>query len=129
MQTIIMTKRVYDNPAPSDGCRVLVDRLWPRGLTKASAALTEWAKDLAPSDGLRKWFSHQPALWPDFQKRYLAELAVNTAVDLFIQTHTGQIITLLYAAHDTEHTHALVLQGFLQRKLEKREKQIKKGKK
>ena len=74
MSTSIQIKRIYDPPAKSDGYRVLVDRLWPRGMKKEAADIDEWAKDLAPSTDLRKWFGHEPRLWSDFEKRYMAEL-------------------------------------------------------
>jgi len=114
MKQAILIKRVYDKPLQKDGTRILVDRLWPRGLSTEEAAIDEWQKDLAPSTKLRTWYGHQQELWPSFQKQYVAELKKNKAVDGFIEKYkdTGTI-TLLYAAKNTEHTHALILQQYL----------------
>jgi uncharacterized protein YeaO (DUF488 family) len=113
MKPEIQIKRVYDEPSAKDGVRVLVDRLWPRGLKKEDVE-AEWAKDLAPSTELRKWFNHAAPLWPDFEKRYRAELRKNDAVDDFLKEHRhDKRITLLYGAKDTEHNHALVLKDYL----------------
>ncbi|MCH5686240.1 DUF488 family protein [Niabella sp. W65] len=113
MKSKIHIKRVYDKPL-KNGCRVLVDRLWPRGVKKEEAALDEWIKDLAPSPSLRKWWAHDPVLWNEFQKRYEAELVSNKAVEAFIQEHNDKpVITLVYGARDKEHNHALVLQNYL----------------
>ena len=106
-------KRIYAPPSDDDGTRVLVDRLWPRGMTKAEAAVDHWLKAVAPSPDLRKWFGHDPAHWDEFRHRYRAELSANTeAVDQLRRLH-GKV-TLLYAAHDEQHNHALVLLDFLQ---------------
>ena len=106
----IRLKRAYDPPAASDGARILVDRLWPRGLRKDAAALTAWLKDIAPSPELRKWFSHDPARWAEFSRRYRAELSANgeAVAQLRAYMKSGPV-TLLYAAHDAEHNHARVL--------------------
>ncbi|WP_431215826.1 DUF488 domain-containing protein [Puia sp. P3] len=118
MSSTIQVKRIYDPPAKSDGYRVLVDRLWPRGMKKEAADIDEWAKDLAPSTDLRKWFGHEPRLWSDFEKRYMDELKANDAVKTFAKAHGGEnTITLLYAAKDEEHNHALVLKKYLATKL------------
>jgi uncharacterized protein YeaO (DUF488 family) len=115
MKPVITIKRVYEEPSAKDGVRVLVDRLWPRGLTKEEARTAEWAKELAPSTELRKWFNHAVPLWGDFEKRYTAELKKNAAVEDFVQAHRhDRQITLLYAAKDTAHNHALVLKEFLE---------------
>jgi len=114
MSTSIQIKRIYDPPAESDGYRVLVDRLWPRGMKKEAADIDEWAKDLAPSTDLRKWFGHEPRLWSDFENRYMDELKANDAVSSFAKAHgTEKSITLLYAAKDVEHNHAIVLKKYL----------------
>jgi len=111
MTPVINIKRAYEKPLKKDGYRVLVDRLWPRGVEKEKAALNEWAKDLAPSVPLRKWFGHDPALWDEFQKKYKAELKHNKAVEDFIERYKDKkVITLIYGAKDTEHNHAIVLQ-------------------
>lgn len=107
-------------PLKKDGCRILVDRLWPRGMTKKEVAYNCWAKNLAPSTDLRKWYNHDPALWTSFQKQYKAELKKNETVRSFIEEYkSNRIITLLYAAKNKAHTHALVLQPFLQRQFDK----------
>lgn len=109
----IRIKRVYDPPSRGDGQRVLVDRLWPRGLTKDDARIDRWAKQVAPSHELRKWFGHDPRKWSEFQKRYLKELAGNGAVDELIEWIGGRKATLVYAAKDTEHNHAVVLARYV----------------
>lgn len=103
-------KRIYDKPARSDGYRVLVDRIWPRGVTKRDAALDAWARALAPSTALRKWFGHDPRRWSGFRERYRAELAEQT-VELTALRHRAakQRVTLLYAARDPRLNHALAL--------------------
>ena len=112
----IRVKRVYDQPHKSDGARVLVDRLWPRGLPKASAALTLWLKEIAPSPELRKWFAHDPERWTEFSRRYLAELKHNDEVVAQLKALLARRrVTLLYAAHDIDHNHALVLADYLRR--------------
>ena len=111
----IAVKRVYDPPAADDGYRVLVDRLWPRGTTKAAAALDLWAKDLAPSPDLRKEFNHQPERFAEFTHHYLGELAKNPAVALFRAELKRPKVTLLYGAHDRANNHALVLADFLRK--------------
>jgi uncharacterized protein YeaO (DUF488 family) len=110
----IHTKRVYDPPDQADGPRVLVDRLWPRGLRKESIALTLWLKEIAPSPELRRWFGHDPARWAEFGRRYHAELALNDeAVARLTDLLKLGSVTLLYAAHDSAHNHALVLAAYL----------------
>lgn len=114
MKSDLQVKRVYDVPSRDDGARILVDRLWPRGITKHAAALTLWLKDVAPSADLRKWFNHDPARWTEFRRRYHAELAANgTSVERLRDFLKEGRVTLLYAAHDTEHNHALVLADYL----------------
>jgi uncharacterized protein YeaO (DUF488 family) len=109
-----LIKRVYDDPADSDGFRVLVDRLWPRGVSKARAALGLWLKDVAPSTELRTWFHHTPGGFDEFARRYRAELAVSPAVDeLRGLERTHPTITLLYSVRDPEHNHAAILADYL----------------
>ena len=110
-----VVKRVYEPPAPDDGQRVLVDRVWPRGVSKEDAALALWLKGIAPSDDLRKWFGHEPARWAEFQKRYRAELDGNEEVvgQLRAMLGKGQV-TLLYGAHDEAHNNAVALAAYLQ---------------
>jgi len=112
---VIAIKRVYDPPAAGDGYRVLVDRLWPRGLTKEAAALDRWAKDLAPSPDLRKEFNHQPERFAEFRHHYLGELAKNPAVAAFGAELKRPKVTLLYGAHDRANNHAVVLADFLRK--------------
>jgi uncharacterized protein YeaO (DUF488 family) len=112
---MIKLKRAYEKPARADGMRILVERLWPRGLTKERAALDLWLKDVAPSPELRKWFGHDPARWERFQKRYRQELQVKKdAVRLLKQKGKKGTVTLVYAARDEEHNGALALKNFLQ---------------
>ena len=112
----LAVKRIYEPPAPDDGQRVLVDRIWPRGVSKKDAALTLWLKDIAPSDELRKWFGHEPERWVEFQKRYGAELDRNgeAVAQLRGLLHHGKV-TLLYGAHDEAHNNAVALAGYLKK--------------
>lgn len=111
----LKTKRIYEDPEEKDGYRVLVDRLWPRGVSKAQAQLDEWLKEIAPSTELRKWFNHEPEKFEDFCNRYKSELTGRTkSVDHLLELTGKQIVTLLYAAKDKEHNHALVLKEFLE---------------
>jgi uncharacterized protein YeaO (DUF488 family) len=112
----IAVKRVYEAPAPSDGQRVLVDRIWPRGVSKKDAALKLWLKDIAPSDELRKWFGHEPERWAEFQERYRVELDGNGEVveQLRALLSKGRV-TLLFGAHDEAHNNAVALAGYLLR--------------
>ena len=110
----IAAKRVYEMPDEADGQRVLVDRLWPRGVAKKDAALTLWLKEIAPSDDLRKWFGHEPERWAEFQKRYRAELDANgEAVEQLRGLLREGKVTLLYGAHDEAHNNAVALMGYL----------------
>ncbi len=111
----IRIKRVYHDVQPSDGFRILVDRLWPRGLSKSRAAIDFWVRDLAPSAELRLWFGHAPDRWAEFQKRYLDELADRgEALAAFREAIAGQpTVTLVYAAHDEQHNNAIVLAHWL----------------
>jgi uncharacterized protein YeaO (DUF488 family) len=112
---MIKLKRVYDDPSQKDGLRVLVERLWPRGLTKKRAAIDLWLQDVAPSSKLRKWFGHDPARWEQFQKRYWQELREQKeAVKLLKQKGKNSTVTLVYAARDKDHNGALALNRFLQ---------------
>jgi uncharacterized protein YeaO (DUF488 family) len=110
----IRTKRVYDPPDAEDGARVLVDRLWPRGVRKEAATLTLWLQDIAPSTELRQWFGHDPARWPEFVRRYHSELAANpvAVIRLGDLAKAGRV-TLLYGARDAAHNHALALANYL----------------
>ena len=104
-------KRVYELPDKHDGWRILVDRLWPRGLTKEKASIDLWLKDIAPSTKLRKWFDHDPGRWEEFKERYLAELKGNSEqIQLLKQELDKGIVTLVYGAKDEEHNQAVVIQ-------------------
>jgi uncharacterized protein YeaO (DUF488 family) len=113
----VVLKRVYEPAKRADGVRVLVDRLWPRGLTKERAAVHEWLRDLAPSDELRKWFHAQPDHWQIFRKRYLKELARPEAEtelrQLYLLAHKKKQLTLLFASRNDEHNNASVLKELL----------------
>ena len=111
----VRIKRVYDSPDEGDGLRVLVDRLWPRGVSKQAAGADVWAKDIAPSPALRKWFSHESARFDEFRDRYRRELVEQSAaIEELLKQAQGGPITLLYAARDPEFNHARVLQEFMQ---------------
>lgn len=104
-------KRVYELPDKHDGRRILVDRLWPRGLTKEKASIDLWLKDIAPSTELRKWFDHDPGRWEEFKERYLDELKGNSEqIQLLKQELDTGIVTLVYSAKDEEHNQAVVIQ-------------------
>ena len=104
-------KRVYELPDKHDGRRILVDRLWPRGLTKEKASIDLWLKDIAPSTELRKWFDHDPGRWEEFKERYLDELKGNSEqIQLLKQELDKGIVTLVYGARDEEHNQAVVIQ-------------------
>lgn len=111
----VKIKRIYDEPAADDGYRVLVDRLWPRGVSKERAALDEWMKDVAPSPDLRTWFGHKPERFAEFSARYESELENNSAIDKLRQLIKEQpTVTLLYGARDPKINHAIVLQEFVE---------------
>ena len=115
MPPILYIKRAYEAPSETDGFRVLVDRLWPRGVSKDAAHIGEWAKDLAPSNELREWFGHDPERWTEFRHKYKTELEANPAVKAFIKEHAHRkVITLVYAAKDEIHNNAVALKGYLE---------------
>jgi len=110
----ISIKRVYDQPSPDDGLRVLVDRLWPRGVSKERLGDALWLKEVAPSAGLRKWFGHDPAKFAEFRRRYLDELTAGSeGLSRLLEEAGRGRVTLLYAARDPDCNHALVLREFL----------------
>ena len=111
---MIAIKRIYDPPEKSDGYRVLVDRLWPRGLKRDEADIDDWAKDIAPSSALRKWFGHKPERWAEFERKYRAELREGAAADALaaLGRRAGRV-TLLTATRDLDHSHARVLQRLI----------------
>ena len=114
----VAVKRAYEKPSAADGTRVLVDRLWPRGIKKEAAALDAWLKDVAPSDELRRWIHARPELWPAFRKKYLAELAAPAAsqalAELYQLASKSRQLTLVFAARDHEHNNAVVLKQLLE---------------
>lgn len=117
MASAIAIKRVYEEPKGSDGTRILVDRLWPRGLSKEKANIDLWLKNVAPSNELRKWFAHDAAKWVEFQKRYAEELKSHPeALAALKQEVKKGPVTLLYGAHDEEHNQAVALERMLRRK-------------
>jgi len=112
----VSIKRVYDPPAAADGTRVLVDRLWPRGLAKDKAKIDRWLREVAPSDELRRWFGHDPARWQEFCRRYAAEIDLRPdALDELAAICRAGPATLLFAAHDAEHNNAVALAALLAR--------------
>ena len=113
----LQIKRIYDEPSAADGTRILVDRLWPRGLSKARAKVNLWLKDIAPSTPLRQWFGHDPGKWEEFTKRYKAELDHNSeAVAQLKEYMTKGTVTLVYGAKDQEHNDAVVLQEYVEKR-------------
>ncbi len=113
----IRTKRAYEEPAKSDGYRVLVDRIWPRGVRKEELQLDAWLKEVAPSAGLRKWFGHDPRRWEDFRRRYFAELDGHPEpiAELLARDRQGPV-TLVYSAKDPEHNNAAALRDYLEKR-------------
>jgi uncharacterized protein YeaO (DUF488 family) len=112
----IKLKRVYEGAAKEDGYRVLVERLWPRGLKKEQVAMDLWLKEVAPSPELRTWFGHDPAKWEEFKRRYWAELKENREPNDLLQKKIKEsIVTFIYAAHDEQHNAALALKEFLEK--------------
>ena len=111
---MIRIKRVYDPPRPEDGKRILIDRLWPRGIRKEDLQMDEWLKEIAPSDKLRKWFSHDPKKYEEFKKRYAEELKDKSEVLGRIKSESKRrTVTILFSAKDTEHNNATVLRELL----------------
>lgn len=117
----IHIKRAYEDPKRGDGVRILVERLWPRGLRKEDAGFDLWLKDVAPSTELRQWYGHDVTRWPEFKKRYEAELRENPdAVQQLLSYCRKGPTTFVYAAHDEAHNSAVVLRGFVERRLRSR---------
>ena len=113
---MIRIKRVYEAASPSDGARFLVERLWPRGMKKEALRMDGWLRDVAPSPALRQWFGHDPAKWPEFQRRYRRELeACPEAIRPLLDAAIRGPLTLLYSAHDTEHNSAMLLKAYLEK--------------
>lgn len=111
----IKLKRIYDPASREDGCRILVDRLWPRGLKKEDLHIDIWLKEIAPSTDLRKWFSHDPAKWAEFQQKYFRELDTHPKeLEYIIQELHKRPVTLLYSSKESEHNHAVCLKKYLE---------------
>ena len=113
---MLSVKRVYESKEAGDGVRILVDRLWPRGLRSAEAGINEWMKDVAPSDDLRKWFAHDPEKWPEFKRKYAGELSEPSKAALLkriAKLAASGNVTLVYSAKDTEHNNARVLEELI----------------
>ena len=114
----VRLRRAYEPPTPDDGTRILVDRLWPRGVSKEEAALDLWAKDVSPSTELRRWFGHDPARWEEFKRRYRKELTAHPeALRPLAEAAAKGPVTLVYGARDTEHNDAVVLKQWLDERL------------
>jgi len=112
----VSLKRAYESPSPGDGYRVLVDRLWPRGVSKEEAALDDWVREIAPSDDLRTWFDHDPERWEEFRKRYRSELDEHReALRSLAGIAAGGQLTLVYGAKDREHNNAVVIKEYLEK--------------
>ena len=120
---MIKLKRVYDSASKDDGIRFLVERLWPRGVKKTALRLDAWLKDVAPSTGLRQWFSHDPAKWTEFQRRYRRELdATPEALEPILKAARRGRVTLVYSSHDAEHNNAVVLKAYAEARISGRHK-------
>jgi uncharacterized protein YeaO (DUF488 family) len=112
----VRLKRVYDKPARADGRRILVDRVWARGLAKREAQIDDWLKEIAPSSGLRKWFGHDPARWKEFKKRYAAELEnQREQVERLAREAKKRTLTLLFGAKDKEQNNAVALKEYIEK--------------
>jgi uncharacterized protein YeaO (DUF488 family) len=113
----IRVKRVYDKPDKTDGQRVLVDRVWPRGLTKEEARIDQWLKEIAPTTALRKWFGHDPARWTEFKKRYAKELNDRPEkIEQLAREARKRTVTLLFGAQDIEHNNAVALKEYIEKR-------------
>ena len=116
---MISIKRAYDPPASTDGVRILVDRVWPRGVSKETLKLDDWLKEVAPSTTLRKWFAHDPAKWSEFERKYFAELDANPSAweHILESAKKHKSVTLIYSARDSDHNNARALKDYLARHL------------
>ncbi len=119
----IRIKRIYEQPGPDDGARILVDRLWPRGLSREAAKVDHWARTVSPSDALRKWYGHDPDKWPEFRKRYAGELEVQgEEVALLIEKIKAGPVTFLYGSVERKRNNALALKLYLEKWVKKRDR-------
>ena len=124
----VKLKRAYDTAARSDGRRILVDRIWPRGIARAELRIADWVKDAAPSAGLRKWFGHEPARWPEFKRRYFQELDRHPdALAPLVEQSRAGTVTLVFAAKDAEHNNAVALKEYLARRAPRAKPGVKPG--
>ena len=115
---LVGIKRIYDPPSPEDGKRILVDRLWPRGVKKEDARIDEWLKEIAPSDELRRWFSHDPSRWEEFKRRYMKELEKKQDMVNRLRAEAKRVrVTLLFAARDTEFNNAVIVREVIRGKI------------
>jgi uncharacterized protein YeaO (DUF488 family) len=122
---MIRVKRVYDRPEPTDGARLLVERLWPRGVKKEALQMTDWLKEVTPSDALRRWFGHDPAKWEEFQRRYFAELDSRPgAWQPIVEAARRGHVTFLYSARDPEHNSAIALKAYVENALRGTNEQV-----
>jgi uncharacterized protein YeaO (DUF488 family) len=120
---MIKLKRAYEKESPDDGTRLLVERLWPRGIKKSALNLDNWLREAGPSTSLRHWFGHDPAKWDQFRHRYFAELDERPSTwEPIVQSARRGTVTLLYSSHDTEHNNAVALKEYLEQKLRKNAK-------
>ena len=114
----IQLKRAYEKPGSSDGCRILIDRIWPRGVSKEELKIDEWLKDIAPSTSLRKWFGHEPDKWNEFKKRYFEELKHNKELtNRIIEKMHQDEVTFVYSAKDREHNNAVALKEYIEKQI------------
>ena len=115
----IRTKRIHDDPDPGDGTRILVDRLWPRGVSKSAAQIAYWARSVAPTDELRKWYRHDPGKWEAFRERYFSELENNSAAVEDLRRHmAGDVVTFVFGSRETELNNATALRQFLESRVD-----------
>lgn len=116
---LVLIKRIYEKPSITDGKRILVDRLWPRGVKRSTANVDLWLKAVAPSNELRQWFNHSPQKWEDFKKRYRKELDGNKALQELVHIIQVHDVTLLFASKDEKHNNAIALSEFLKKEAKK----------
>ncbi len=114
---LVSVRRIYEKPSIVDGKRILVDRLWPRGVKKSTANIDLWMKDIAPSDALRQWFNHSPEKWIEFKKRYRRELDSSERLDQLVDIIKKNDVTILFAARDMKHNNAVALISFIRNKI------------
>ena len=122
---MIKLKRAYEEPEEGDGARYLIDRLWPRGVTKAALKIDGWLKDVAPSQALRQWFNHEPEKWDEFRQRYFEELDLKPETwTILVEAASKGPVTLVYGAHDTDHNNGVALAEYLRKKQSNRSRKL-----